>query len=184
MDTSSPLSRVCSVCETTGVATGRHYGGVTCYSCRAFFRRVPDRKRPPRCKYQAKCPVTQEETEKQCGGCRFQKCIRQGFFLSNWHSTLTCNFCVSVLCLFVFLVFFSTLLFAELITSDSTFHTVLTKLGSCSWAKKCHTQVYELCPKTEVYLKNQGKLKNEDDPKDNDECRQPKNEGQGGQPQI
>ena len=72
-DTPSPM---CSVCSIRGVTTGLHYGAVTCYACRAFFRRCPDRKRTPRCKYQSMCPVN--ESEKQCVGCRLKKCFRWG----------------------------------------------------------------------------------------------------------
>ena len=72
MDTLFPE---CSVCSVQGVATGKHYVAVTCYSCRAFFRRIPEQKQSPRCKFHFACPVSDGE-KRQCDGCRFQKCIK------------------------------------------------------------------------------------------------------------
>jgi len=70
----------CSVCSVRDLATGKHYGAVTCYSCRAFFRRVPERKRHPRCKLQSSCSV-RHDADKPCGGCRFEKCFSVGMQL-------------------------------------------------------------------------------------------------------
>ena len=73
----------CSVCGST-TKTGLHYGAVTCYPCRAFFRRLPERKRTPRCKKAGQCPVDAAATSnKLCGGCRFNKCLREGMQLNQ-----------------------------------------------------------------------------------------------------
>ena len=66
--------KMCLVCGEKDVPTGLHYGAVTCYACRAFFRRCPDRKRTPRCKFQSDCSVS--KNDKQCVECRLQKCLR------------------------------------------------------------------------------------------------------------
>ena len=77
---------VCSVCSVKGMPTGYHFGAFTCYACRAFFRRVPERKRPPLCKYQSNCQVD-FSTKKLCSGCRFRKCLRYnlGFEFDEFH---------------------------------------------------------------------------------------------------
>jgi len=69
----------CLVCGTTS-STGLHYGAITCYPCRAFFRRIPERKRPPVCKRSGRCLVASTVT-KHCPGCRFQVCLRVGMQL-------------------------------------------------------------------------------------------------------
>jgi hypothetical protein len=95
----------CAVCGTRTRTTGLHYGAVTCYPCRAFFRsttrslareltsgrrRVPERRRPPLCKRGGSCRVDPTVT-KHCPGCRFQKCLRFLLYLStqNFPSSLT-----------------------------------------------------------------------------------------------
>jgi len=67
----------CSVCHIKDFKTGKHYGAITCYSCRAFFRRAQERKRPPKCKFNSACPVDQS-VKKQCPRCRYQKCLGVG----------------------------------------------------------------------------------------------------------
>ena len=34
------MSNRCMVCDIEPTKTGRHYGAITCYPCRAFFRRA------------------------------------------------------------------------------------------------------------------------------------------------
>ena len=93
----------CLVCGSKG-KLGLHYGAVTCYKCRAFFRynkfscvyinwsslpacllrksnfshyscrRVPERKTNPVCKKGGKCLVD-TSVEIFCTGCRLQKCL-------------------------------------------------------------------------------------------------------------
>ena len=89
---------------------GFHFGAVTCYPCRAFFRspfffgkstcleyftinptannpsrRVPERKTGATCTNFGKC-ILNPSALKHCPGCRFQKCLR---WKRIRHSTLT-----------------------------------------------------------------------------------------------
>jgi len=66
------------VCGTREARVGRHYGAVTCYSCRAFFRRAQDRKRNPRCKQSEACNIDYSRDEKHCSKCRYDKCLAMG----------------------------------------------------------------------------------------------------------
>ena len=68
-------SIVCQVCEQKLGKTRCHYGGVSCYSCRAFFRRNTQRTELPVCKGEGGCPIT-TTVRKQCAACRYQKCLR------------------------------------------------------------------------------------------------------------
>eukprot|EP00092_Neocalanus_flemingeri_P039270 GFUD01042750.1.p1 GENE.GFUD01042750.1~~GFUD01042750.1.p1 ORF type:complete len:479 (-),score=98.34 GFUD01042750.1:72-1508(-) len=67
----------CAVCHQP-IPKGRvHYGGVSCYSCRAFFRRNTQREELPICKGEGRCTITYLN-RKQCSSCRYTKCIRTG----------------------------------------------------------------------------------------------------------
>ena len=72
---------------------GLHYGAVTCYSCRAFFRRAQDRKRKMICKQSGACNIEQSRQSssldvskpslvcregKHCPKCRLDKCLAVG----------------------------------------------------------------------------------------------------------
>ena len=70
----------CIVCHIPDSKIGKHYGAVTCLSCRAFFRRAQDRKRSPKCKYSSLCLIEQDGG-KHCPKCRYQKCIGQVLLL-------------------------------------------------------------------------------------------------------
>ena len=65
----------CSICELQSVRIGKHYGAITCYPCRSFFRRTPERKRTPRCKFGGSCLVY-HTVKTHCPGCRYKKCLR------------------------------------------------------------------------------------------------------------
>ena len=67
----------CSICELQSVRIGKHYGAISCYPCRSFFRRTPERKRTPRCKFGGSCLVY-HTVKTHCPGCRYNKCL---FFL-------------------------------------------------------------------------------------------------------
>jgi len=67
----------CAVCHQP-IPKGRvHYGGVSCYSCRAFFRRNTQRDELPTCKNGSSCRVTYQD-RKQCSACRYTKCLTIG----------------------------------------------------------------------------------------------------------
>jgi len=72
-----PLDAECSVCHQPIPKDRVHYGGVTCYSCRAFFRRNTQRDELPQCKAEQSCSITYID-RKQCSACRYFKCISIG----------------------------------------------------------------------------------------------------------
>ena len=67
----------CSVCSQPMPKSRVHYGGVSCYSCRAFFRRNTQKQERNVCKEAGQCTVTHKD-RKVCTDCRYQKCIRYG----------------------------------------------------------------------------------------------------------
>jgi len=71
------MSSRCQVCNLETAKTGRHYGAITCYPCRAFFRRAQTRKRELRCKNNGKCRLD-GNVKKFCPCCRYGKCISIG----------------------------------------------------------------------------------------------------------
>lgn len=73
----------CGVCGDLAVAH-MHYGGVCCYSCKAFFRRATQtgKDKKYRCKASRSCDVT-NTNRRSCQFCRFNKCLRIGM-KPNW----------------------------------------------------------------------------------------------------
>jgi len=67
----------CHVCGEVTLKTRLHYGGITCYSCRAFFRRACTKKKKDVCKRNNNCDVRLDE-RKRCGACRYVVCIAKG----------------------------------------------------------------------------------------------------------
>ena len=60
-----------------------HYGGMACFSCRAFFRRAHQKTKSPNfmCKRNDTCEVT-VKTRRRCQKCRYLLCLKNGkFFL-------------------------------------------------------------------------------------------------------
>ena len=78
-----PPGAVCKVC---GGKAGKHihYGSVTCYACRAFFRRSIQNNKSDSysCKKSGSCSVD-SKTKKNCARCRFDKCLAAGM-KANW----------------------------------------------------------------------------------------------------
>lgn len=79
-------SKTCSVCGLDTNSYNLNYGASTCLGCRAFFRRVVQRKIKSelKCRGDAEgggglgsCSVTLE-TRKRCKKCRFDACLRAG----------------------------------------------------------------------------------------------------------
>ena len=75
---------VCGEASKSGQDFSRSYGGVACFSCRAFFRRATHRlkKRPIVCHNGngnggQKCNVTLENRQ-SCKKCRYEKCLENG----------------------------------------------------------------------------------------------------------
>jgi len=68
-----PKTVQCHICGDLA-AEHLHYGGIACYSCRAFFRRTVNSSRPMLdCANDNNCNIT-KETRKRCQSCRFEKC--------------------------------------------------------------------------------------------------------------
>ena len=72
----------CHVCGDKAIAH-LHYGGICCYSCKAFFRRAVQNGKEAtyRCKAGSECEVSQL-TRRGCQKCRFDKCLRVGMTAS------------------------------------------------------------------------------------------------------
>ncbi|CAF1963911.1 unnamed protein product [Rotaria magnacalcarata] len=69
--------RLCSVCGD--ISTGIHFGGNSCESCKAFFRRSVQclRFQNYKCSNEEQCPVN-TSTRKVCQFCRYAKCTAIG----------------------------------------------------------------------------------------------------------
>ena len=73
----------CHVCGDKAIAH-LHYGGICCYSCKAFFRRAVQNGKDKgyKCKASHECSVS-VETRRSCQKCRFEKCLSVGM-TANW----------------------------------------------------------------------------------------------------
>ncbi len=71
-----PTLLPCSVCGDVA-PDHMHYGGVACFSCRAFFRRSVDKAHLYECQEQARCHID-VTTRRHCQYCRYQKCLHSG----------------------------------------------------------------------------------------------------------
>ena len=70
------LDASCAVCGDA--ATGHYYyGGLSCFSCRTFFRRCVFKTNLNSCLKSQNCGI-KVETRSMCQYCRFQKCLRIG----------------------------------------------------------------------------------------------------------
>ena len=72
----------CFVCTEVSKADQdylRSYGGIACFSCRAFFRRATHRSknRPMSCHNNDRCKVNVDNRQ-NCKKCRYQKCLKSG----------------------------------------------------------------------------------------------------------
>ena len=67
----------CHVCGDK--STGSHFGGISCESCKAFFRRSVQRNRfeDYKCSYNGECKMN-TSTRKICQYCRYHCCLRIG----------------------------------------------------------------------------------------------------------
>jgi len=67
----------CLVCNAEMPKARIHYGGISCYCCRAFFRRTTQKDNLRKCKFERKCNIENQE-RKCCPPCRYEKCLRIG----------------------------------------------------------------------------------------------------------
>lgn len=75
--------RVCGVCGDR--AKSYHFGGISCDSCKAFFRRSVQNESKFQCPNRGNCRITLA-SRKSCQACRFAKCIAIGME-SSWVMT-------------------------------------------------------------------------------------------------
>ena len=81
---------VCPVCGETAPDDDKHhlhYGGICCYSCRAFFRRCHQGTKTPKFECRngntgKRCPITMK-TRRKCQKCRYDRCLEIGME-SKW----------------------------------------------------------------------------------------------------
>ena len=76
------MSSQCLVCNLTTLKLGKHYGAVSCYPCRAFFRRAKKRVRQMKCKTAGNCELN-GQLKKFCPSCRYDKCLQVGMRPEN-----------------------------------------------------------------------------------------------------
>lgn len=74
--TNKPFTKKCSVCGDHA-PEHIHYGSITCFSCRAFFRRSVPKAHLYVCPGGKACEIG-VGTRKNCQFCRYQACLRSG----------------------------------------------------------------------------------------------------------
>ena len=75
----------CQVCGDVA-NDHQHYGGIACYSCKAFFRRKVSTQKSMKCPKSGNCEIT-KESRKSCKLCRLQKCYQIGM-QAEWVMTV------------------------------------------------------------------------------------------------
>lgn len=77
-DVSMEPTEECQICQDPAIRH-LHYGAITCFSCKAFFRRTSQSKAYQKfmCKSTGECNVL-HKLRKKCRKCRYEKCIRVG----------------------------------------------------------------------------------------------------------
>ncbi|CAG2162071.1 unnamed protein product [Oppiella nova] len=68
-------NKICEICSDKGI--GRHFGIITCESCKAFFRRNANKEQLFECPSDGKCKIN-INTRKLCPKCRLHKCFAVG----------------------------------------------------------------------------------------------------------
>jgi len=74
--------KICFVCNDLakpGTEHLRNYGGIVCYSCRAFWRRCHNKRKTPKfiCKENDSCTID-VVTRRRCQKCRYERCVIAG----------------------------------------------------------------------------------------------------------
>ena len=80
MDLSVARKPLCHICYETAYRDHLNYGAISCYSCRAFFRRIHKLtvdKPKFVCKFGGDCEITLK-TRRKCKRCRYDLCVRAG----------------------------------------------------------------------------------------------------------
>ena len=76
----SPKTILCTVCG--GAPSHRHYGGLSCLSCKAFFRRAvtSTSKREKTCSKALSGELCSLDSgqKRACGPCRLKRCLQTG----------------------------------------------------------------------------------------------------------
>ncbi|XP_028402025.1 nuclear receptor subfamily 2 group C member 1-A-like isoform X2 [Dendronephthya gigantea] len=65
----------CLVCDD--IATGRHYGVITCEGCKGFFKRSIRKNMRYTCQDRGDCPIDRSQRNR-CRRCRLNKCLKMG----------------------------------------------------------------------------------------------------------
>ncbi|KAF1753845.1 hypothetical protein GCK72_020402 [Caenorhabditis remanei] len=77
----SPISEKTKRCEICNrVAFGKHYGALSCYACKMFYRRVVVKKLSYKCRGFNECSRSPKRLLK-CQACRYQKCQDKGMYM-------------------------------------------------------------------------------------------------------
>lgn len=80
MDLSVAKKPLCRICNETAYRDHLNYGAISCYSCRAFFRRihkVSAEKPWFFCKFGGNCEINLS-TRRKCKKCRYDLCVKAG----------------------------------------------------------------------------------------------------------
>lgn len=66
----------CIICNETKDVS-KHYGVISCFGCKAFFRRTINGKRNYKCCQHGSCDI-EKDSRNRCRACRFDKCKKVG----------------------------------------------------------------------------------------------------------
>ncbi|CAG2164741.1 unnamed protein product [Oppiella nova] len=69
------VNKICEICSDKGI--GRHFGAITCESCKIFFKRNANKDQVVNCISDGKCQIN-PFTRKLCTKCRLHKCFNMG----------------------------------------------------------------------------------------------------------
>ncbi|CAB4036151.1 orphan steroid hormone receptor 2-like, partial [Paramuricea clavata] len=67
--------QTCLVCDD--IATGRHYGVISCEGCKGFFKRSIRKSMRYTCRDGGDCPIDRSQRNR-CRRCRLNKCLKMG----------------------------------------------------------------------------------------------------------
>ncbi|EGT59093.1 CBN-NHR-192 protein [Caenorhabditis brenneri] len=84
------IAEDCKVCGRQ--AYGRHYGVISCYACKMFFRRVHVGKIVYTCRLTNNCFKIMEQQPWKCQSCRYQRCLNVGMKYTPSEETLPFGF--------------------------------------------------------------------------------------------